>query len=137
MPTSNTITNVEKKLHVDGGPDLGGDTPKKSLRGAAGGVYVGPVRPNSASHITGSEAGGAEDSTGFRESDTYDASGGTGRVTGSSDGTVTTNVRPTGRTAGLADGVQGGSTPGRPISSGNHVLAGGGYGGGRDRKSVV
>lgn len=112
-------------------------TPKKSIRGAAGGVYVGPVLskaavegPSTITHATTSAAGGVEDSTGYRESDTYDASGNTGGGVGFADGSVITQTRPTGRTAYTADGVQGGSTPGRPISSGNHVASGGGYGGG-------
>lgn len=119
-------------------------TPKKSLRGAAGGVYVGPIiskaaikGPSTPTHAVGPAAGGVEDSTSARESDTYDASGSTGGGTGFGDASVTTVTRPNPGsvaqrvgTAYIADGVQGGSTPGRPISSGNHVASGGGYGGG-------
>jgi hypothetical protein len=90
------------------------------LLGAAGGVYIGPVRPNSTSHATTTAAGGAEDSTGYRESDTYDASGATSGFAGSGGGTVNTSTRGgagtnqvgyTTRTAYTANGVQGGSAP--------------------------
>lgn len=105
----------------DNRPDHPTDVPKRGIRGAAGGVYIGPVLskaaiegPTTVTHATGTAAGGVEDSTGYRESDTYDASGGTGGHTGSSGGVVDTLTRPTGRTAYIADGVFGGSTPGYP-----------------------
>lgn len=94
-------------------------TPKRGIRGAAGGVYIGPVRPNSTSHggvtasVGGYSGGGAEDTNGFRESDNYDASGGTGGMPGAGGATVTSVTRQAGagatRTAYIADGVQGGS----------------------------
>ena len=129
-----TVTSITDASATDSLPTF---TPKVSLRGAASGVYIGPVisvaassPPTAPTHATGAAAGGVEDSTGYRESDTYDATGGTGGFTGGGEATVITQTRPTGRTAYTADGVQGGSTPGRPISSGNHVYSGGGYGGG-------
>jgi hypothetical protein len=128
------------KRHVAGVPtDLEGDQPKRSLRGAAGGVYIGPARINSTdtntAHATGAAgtgAGGVEDSTGYRKRDGYDGSGATGGGVGFGDASVTTESRPNGgsvtykaTTSYIADGVQGGSVPGRPIASGTtHLLAG-------------
>lgn len=86
-------TNVDKELHNDGdATDRESENPKRGLKGAASGSYIGPVRPNSASHATGIAAGGVEDSTGFRESDTYNTDG-------AGAGVATANTRPTGRTA--------------------------------------
>lgn len=133
------------------GLDVNGDNasrqPRVGIRGAAGGVYVGPIiaqsaiePPASVTHATGAAAGGVEDSTGARESDTYDADASTGGMVGSAGGTVTTVTRPGGAgTAYVGDGVQGGSTPGRPISSGtDHVYSGGGYATGSfDKRSTV
>lgn len=115
------MTVVDIKATYDDERENPTDVPKRGIRGAAGGIYVGPVLskaaiegPSTITHATGAAAGGVEDTTGYRESDTYDASGGTGGHTGSSGGTVTTQTRPTGRTAYTADGVQGGSKPGYP-----------------------
>jgi hypothetical protein len=102
---------------------VGSSTPRRGILGAAGGVYIGPVRPNATSHATSGNAGGAEDSTGYRESDTYDASGATSGFMGSGGGTVSSSTRgggstgavggtgPQQRTASIANGVQGGSAP--------------------------
>ena len=77
------MPNVDKELH---NPEVTNanlikerttSKPKRALRGAAGGTYVGPVLSTAAigdssiTHATGIAAGGVEDSTGFRESDTY------------------------------------------------------------------
>lgn len=94
--------------------DLAPEPAERGIRGAAGGVYVGPTQPNSTSHGAG---GGVEDTSGYRESDTYDATEGTSGLTGADQATTTTVARPTGRTAYIADGVQGGSTPGKPIDT--------------------
>jgi hypothetical protein len=95
--------------------------PKRGLRGVFLGLpYIGPVlsgaRPGTQSivHATGAAAGGAEDSTGYREKDTYDATGNTGGLAG---GPATSVSRPTGRTAFIGAGVAGGSTPGAPIDA--------------------
>jgi hypothetical protein len=89
--------------------------PKRGLKGAMfAGTYRGPIiggdavieGPATPTHATGDSAGGVEDSTGYRESDTYDTSG-----------VGTSNTRPTGRTAYTGAGVQGGSTPGSPIDA--------------------
>lgn len=92
---------------------LGPNTVKKGLRGAAGGVYVGPLisktaieGPSSPTHALTVLAGGVEDTTGHRESDTYGADANTGGFTG---GPATSVTRPTGRTAFIASGIQGGS----------------------------
>lgn len=82
--------------------------PKRGLAGAAGGVYIGPTRPNSASHTVTSAGGGVEDTTGYRESDNYANDGGTAGLTGGR--TSNTVSRPTGRTAFYGDGVTGGSS---------------------------
>jgi len=119
---------------VPGTKPLPPNKPKRSLRGAAGALFAGPVLskaatagPATVTHATGAEAGGAEDTTGSRESDTYGIDGNTGGMAGAPS---TTDTRPTGRTRFLGAGVQGGSIPGRPIASGDHVLVGGGYPGG-------
>lgn len=98
-------------------------TAKRGIRGAAGGVYVGPILSHataaenadaSASTVTHAVAGGGvEDTTGARESDTYAPDGvGTGGLTGGASSSVS---RPTGRTAFIGAGVVGGSTPGNPV----------------------
>jgi hypothetical protein len=105
---------------------VGSSTPRRGLLGAAGGVYIGPVRPNATSHSTGIAAGGAEDSTGYRESDTYDASGASAAFMGSGGATVNTSTRGKAGTnvvgdgtwtGSVANGVQGGSTPGVPVDT--------------------
>lgn len=86
--------------------------PKVGLRGAAGGTYIGPVLSTAAigdssiTHATGVAGGGVEDSTGYRESDTY--------FRGTDVSAVTATVRSTGRSVYRADGVQGGSVAGYP-----------------------
>lgn len=107
-------TSPENTFHVAGDEsDLEGETPKKGLTGATGGIYIGPVRPNSASHAIGAAAGGVEDSTGYRESDTYEVDSGAG--------VATSVVRPTGRTAYMGTGVGGSGTsvPGYPSQRAN------------------
>lgn len=140
MP-ANSSGNVDRNLHKAADPsDRSSETPKVGLRGAAGGVYIGPVlsiasggKESSVSHAVTSSGGGAEDSTGYRKSDTYAADGDSGL------GTASSSARPTGRTMYRGDGVQGGSTPGRPIASGtDHVLSGGGYATGTfDKRSTI
>jgi len=122
-----TITTVTwpRDDSARGGPQ----NPKKGLRGAAGATYVGPIPgtkdgssikgPSSPTHATGTfGAGGVEDSTGSRKSDTYNADQNTGGLTG---GPSTTVTRQAGggagatKTAYLGAGVPGGSTPGNPI----------------------
>jgi hypothetical protein len=119
-------TNVDSKLHADGGPDREGDAPKRALRGAAGGVYIGPARINSGdsntAHATGVNPGGADGSTGYRKRNGYFRDG---DATGSGQGGPTATARRTGRTLYTGAGVQGGSTPGRPIASGSdHLMTG-------------
>lgn len=98
-------TNVDKNLSnapaTDGTKaDKSGDTPKRGIRGASGGVFVGPSRINSldtdTAHATGAAAGGVEDSTGYRKRDLYETDGG---------GNFSTQTRPTGRTAYGAAGA--------------------------------
>jgi hypothetical protein len=116
---------------TDDSSDLAPEQTSRGLRGATGGVFVGPSRPNSSSHAVPSAnlypGGGAEDTTGYRESDTYDATGGTGGGTGFG-ATGNSNTRPsrftnasgtivTGPTAYTGDGVQGGSTPGAVVDA--------------------
>lgn len=115
---------------------------QRGIRGASGGVYVGPViskaateGPATPTHATTAQTGGIEDSTGHRESDTYDVTGATGGITGSGAATVTTVTRPTGRTAYIADGVQGGSVPGRPTATGTDHIGGGG--GTYDKRNTI
>lgn len=108
------MANVDSKLHdASSATDREAETPKRGLKGAAGGIYVGPTRPNAGdtntAHATGAAAGGVEDSTGYRKRDKYEAGGAS--PLGSS------HTRPTGRTAYIGDGVQGGSTPGDPAGS--------------------
>ena len=119
---------------VPGTKVLPPNKPKRSLRGAIGAIFAGPIissaaiaGPSSPTHATGAAAGGAEDSTGYREADSYGIDGNTGGMLGAPE---ISETRPTGRTRYLGSGVQGGSTPGRRIASGDHVLAGGGYAGG-------
>lgn len=119
--TAITVTALTAASDNTGRVGSGG--PKRGLRGAAGGVYIGPVRPNSTSHATGAQPGGVEDTTGYRESDTYDASGGSGGALGAGGATTASSTRgggstnavggttPQQRTAYVADGVQGGSAP--------------------------
>ena len=87
----------------------GSSTPLRGLRGGSGGIFVGPSRPAAASHITGSAGGGVAGSTGYRKSGTYDGTGSATTMAGAGGNTIQTVARPTGRTAYLADGVQGGS----------------------------
>lgn len=132
MP-ANTTKNVDEKV-LEAATELTdrvSDTPKRSLRGAAGGKYIGPVLskaaggtpPATITHATGIEAGGAEDSTGYRESDTYEADG------GNLGAFATTRPNPgsqTARTMRRGDGIFGGSVPGFPAQrSGQRAVAGG------------
>jgi hypothetical protein len=98
---------VDPQLHNPSDAlDRESENPKRGLKGASGGIYVGPTRPNAGdtntSHATGAAAGGVEDSTGYRKRDGYQADNG-------ATAAFTTNTRPTGRTAYTAPGVQGGS----------------------------
>lgn len=112
-----TVTAVTFPRDAGRGPV----TPKRGLRGATSGVYIGPLLtkataegPATPTHAETAAAGGVEDSTGHRESDTYDSTGNTGGFTGGPSSSVS---RPTGRTAYIAAGIQGGSTPGAPIDT--------------------
>jgi hypothetical protein len=122
---------------VPGTKPLPPNRPKRSLRGASGAVFAGPVLskaatagPATVTHATGDAAGGVEDSTGSREADSYGIDGNTGGMTGAPS---TTDTRPTGRTRFVGDGVQGGSTPGRPIASGTDHLMSGAY----DKRTTI
>ena len=114
------MANVDSKLHDSGSPrDRVSEKPKIGLRGAAGGIYVGPIlstasgaKESSITHATGANPGGAEDSTGYRKSDTYfqDGTEGMGEA-------PTAQTRPTGRTSftGVVTGLPSGtSVPGYP-----------------------
>jgi hypothetical protein len=108
------MANVDRKLHdADSATDREPELPKRGLKGASGGVYLGPTRPTSGdsntSHATGPAAGGVEDSTGYRKRDKYEDNG--------AGAAFAANTRPTGRTAYTAPGVQGGSVPGDPAGS--------------------
>jgi hypothetical protein len=125
---------------VPGTKPLPPNRPKRSLRGAIGALFAGPVLskaatagPSTVTHATGSAAGGVEDSTGSRESDSYGIDGNTGGMAGSTTADVVTDTRPTGRTRYVAAGVQGGSTPGRPIASGTDHLMSGAY----DKRTTI
>lgn len=118
------MANVDSKLFntTDLSPaDRSSEKPKKSLRGAAGGIYIGPVLSTAAigdgsiTHASGAAAGGVEDSTGYRESDTY--------TMGTDVNTAT--VRSTGRTMYRANGTgASGSVPGYPAQrSGQRAAA--------------
>lgn len=112
------MPNVDKELHnpetTNGNliKERTTSKPKRGLRGAAGGTYIGPVLSTAAigdssiTHATGAAGGGVEDSTGYRESDTYNM--------GTDVAAATATVRSTGRSLYRADGVQGGSVPGYP-----------------------
>lgn len=115
------MANVDSKLHDVGDPkDREGETPQRSLRGAAGGIYIGPVLSRAAvdgegatlTHATGAAAGGADASTGYRGSNNYSVDGdATGQGMGAGG---TASVRPTGRTMFRGDGLNGGSVAGYP-----------------------
>lgn len=110
------MANVDPKLHDAASPtDREGETPKRSLRGAAGGIYIGPARPeagdSNTAHAVGAAAGGVDGSTGYRKRDKYFADG---DATGGGTGGATATVRPTGRSMFRGDGIQGGSIPGYP-----------------------
>lgn len=105
-----TVTAITRD---DKSPRRSTQANKRGLRGAAGGTYIGPVRPNSTSHgaTAGYTGGGTEDTNGFRESDNYAADGNTGGFTGGASATVTRQAGAgTTRSAFLAPGVQGGSS---------------------------
>lgn len=90
------MANVDSKLHNDGDAlDRASETPKKSLRGAAGGVFIGSrATPN-------------------RTTDYVDGAGA---------GVGTSSTRPTGRTMYRGNGVQGGSAVGFPAKrASNHT----------------
>lgn len=133
-------TNVDSHLHNAGGtpnndgPEREGDEPKRSVRGAASGIYIGPARidagDSNTAHATGAAAGGVDGSTGYRKRNGYFADG---DATGGGQGGGTAVVRPTGRTFYSGDGVQGGSTPGRPIASGSDHLNTGNF----DKRSSI
>lgn len=145
-----TTPNVDSDLHNSGDmspADRSSETPKKSLRGAAGGVYIGPIlsvasgaKESSLSHATGAAGGGVEDSTGYRASDTYAADGDSGL------GDDLSTVRPTGRTMYRGDGVQGGSVVGYPAQrsgqraaadAGDSLTAGGAAAAFMDKRSTI
>ncbi len=111
------MANVDSKLHDAADPrDRESETPKRSLRGTSGGIYIGPARPNAGdsntSHATGVAAGGADASTGYRKNNAYYADG---DATGGGTAHATATVRPTGRSTFTGgDGTQGGSIPGYP-----------------------
>lgn len=116
MARSDANANVDSKLHDAASPtDREGETPKRSLRGAAGGIYIGPTRPRAGdtntAHATAAAAGGVDGSTGYRKRDKYFADG---DATGGGTGGSTATVRPTGRSMFRGDGIQGGSIPGYP-----------------------
>jgi len=118
------MTNVDKELH---NPEVTfanlirertTSKAKRALRGAAGGIYIGPVlsmasgaKESSISHATGAAAGGADTSTGYRASNTYFADG---DATGGGTGGATGTARVTGRTMYRGDGTFGGSVVGYP-----------------------
>lgn len=122
------MTNVDKELH---NPEVTAKNlikerttskPKVGLRGAAGGTYIGPVLSTAAigdssiTHATGAAGGGVEDSTGYRESDTYSR--------GTDVAAATATARRTGRSVYRADGIFGGSVPGYPAQRvGQHATA--------------
>lgn len=141
------VANVDKELH---NPEVTNanlikerttSKPKKSLRGAAGGSYIGPVISTAAradsldgssyatasdSHAVGIAGGGVEDTTGYRKSDLYT------RGTGTDAATRTIRPNPGNQTArGMyrANGVFGGSIPGLPAQrSGQRAVAAAGGG---------
>lgn len=138
------MANVDKELHnpeVTAGnliKERTSSTNKRGLKGAAGGIYIGPVLSTAAigdssiTHATTPVAGGGvEDSTGYRESDTYSADGAEGM-----GATPTATVRPNpgnqafgGRNVYRSDGIQGGSVPGYPAQvSGQRSAAASGSG---------
>ncbi len=115
------MANVDKELHNPEATagnlikERTSSKAKRGLRGAAGGIYVGPVLSNAAtdhmrdttndSHATGAAGGGVEDTSGYRESDTY--------TMGTDVATAT--VRPSGRTMYRSNGTgASGSVPGYP-----------------------
>lgn len=126
------MPNVDKELHnpeVTRGNLIKERTtskPKRALRGAAGGSHIGPVLSTAARadsldgssyvtsttvHATGIAAGGVKSSTGHRKS----AAWGRGTLTDSTTRTVRPNPgNQTTRGVYRANGVFGGSIPGRP-----------------------
>ncbi len=110
-------------LAVDGTGDkaLPTTNAKRGLRGAFLNIpHIGPVittatatydanptlvHPTYATTLIG--AGGVEDTTGYRDDDSYDPTGNSGGLAG---GPTTSVTRPTGRTAFIGAGVPGGST---------------------------
>ena len=158
-------TNVDKELHnpetTNGNliKERSTSKPKRSLRGAAGGTYIGPVLSTAAggdaadgssyssgvTHGTGAAGGGTEDSTGYRSSDLW-------RV-GTAEDAATATVRPNpgnttygGRNAYRANGIQGGSVRGYPAqrtgqksvaSTGDSLTAEGGAAAFMDKRSNV
>lgn len=141
------MANVDSKLFNAGDrtpADRSSEKPKKSLRGAAGGTYIGPVLSTAAigdssiTHATGAAGGGVEDSTGYRESDTY--------TMGTDVAAATATARVTGRSLYRANGIPGGSVPGYPAqrsgqraaaASGSGLTAEGGAGAFMDKRSNV
>lgn len=117
------------RRHIAGDPrDEISERGKRGLRGAmnAIGLYVGPILSKAAgasattlSHAVGGAsqhegasggAGGVEDSTSYRAKDTFDSDS-------AGSGATTSSVRPSGHTMFRGDGVQGGSTPGKPFDT--------------------
>lgn len=113
------MANVDDKLHTDADElDLAPESVKRGIFGAAGGSYVGPINaksaiegPTSPTHPTGDEdsatargAGGAEDSSGYRTSDTYGVDGANSGGTGGADTSVSGPVRAA-RSAAQFDGT--------------------------------
>lgn len=142
------MPNVDKELHnpeVTRGNLIRERTtskPKRALRGAAGGSHIGPVLSTAARadsldgssyvtsttvHATGIAAGGVKSSTGYRKS----AAWGRGTLTDSTTRTVRPNPgSQTERGMYRANGVFGGSVPGKPAQrTGQLSAAGAGTGG--------
>lgn len=110
------MANVDSKLHDDGSPiDREPDAPKRALRGAASGVYIGPAHidagDSNTAHATTDNAGGLDGSTGYRKRNGYFADN---DATGAGTAGAAFTLRRTGRRAYRGDGVFGGSIPGYP-----------------------
>lgn len=139
------MANVDSKLH---NPEVtskaliaerGTSKPKRALRGAAGGIYIGPVLSVAAidnrgdttaiSHggAAGVAAGGADASSGYRKANAYSVDGdATGQGMGAG-GTITSRPNPgagPARSMYRGNGTFGGSIPGYPAQrSTQHAAA--------------
>lgn len=123
-----TVTAYAKEATASVTRHLRAATPKRGLRGAMFGLpYRGPIITKATAagtqtgtgvtvtHIDGVAGGGTEDSKAYRKSDTYDASGETGGLTGGpatsvtrpNPGAVPAALRAT--QAYIGAGIQGGS----------------------------